>query len=318
MKKRQTLHFVVFFILFILTIPHFKSIPGRFFYPFQPVASTAVDIPEKDPLYQKIEQAAMKLNEPAINAEIDRVWKAIPGYNGKVVDIEASYRKMKKYGFSREKLVFKETSPEVHLSDLPPAPIYKGNPHKPMVALMVNVAWGNEWIPEMLNIFAEHDVSATFFLDGSWTKRHPKLARMIAREGHEIGNHAYSHPVMGQLGSAAILEQLTKTNTVISSVLHIEPKLFAPPGGSYNDKCVEIADRLGMKTILWTVDTVDWKHPPPRVIIQKVLTNIHPGAFVLMHPTQNTVAALDDIISGIRERGYRIGTVSRVISEDRL
>jgi probable sporulation protein (polysaccharide deacetylase family) len=315
--NRQLLQWIAFIFLFIVTLGTFHN-PFVDDYLSDLKAKTVTVANAEDPLYKKIEQAALNQNEPAVDAIIHRVWKAIPGYNGFKVDVEASYRKMKeKDVFSKEKLVFKEVSPDVHLDDLPPAPVYKGNPKKPMVSLMINVAWGNEYIPQMLKVMDDMNVRATFFLDGSWTKKHPKMAKMIAEEGHQIGNHAYSHPDLNKMGAPAAKQELTKTNTVIHAILGIKPKFFAPPSGSLNDETVTIADSLGMKTILWSVDSVDWKKPHPQDMVQKVLTEVHAGALILMHPTQPAEEGMADLIRGIRERGYRIGTVSELLSENR-
>ena len=81
---------------------------------------------------------------------------------------------------------------------MPPEPIYRGNPEKPMIALLINVAWGNEYIPEILKILNQHQTKATFFFDGSWVKKNPDLANNILKEGHENGNHAYIHPYLNQ------------------------------------------------------------------------------------------------------------------------
>ncbi|MGB8000830.1 MAG: hypothetical protein WCF60_12170, partial [Anaerobacillus sp.] len=97
------------------------------------------------PLYDEIADAKERLDIQPINARIDRVWKGIPGYNGIVIDEKASYEKMDGKAFSEEMLVRKEVEPEIQLSDLEPTPVYKGNPRKPMVALMINVAWGEEY-----------------------------------------------------------------------------------------------------------------------------------------------------------------------------
>src|SRR5690606_25211050 len=103
---------------------------------------------KKDSLYHEIVLNSEKYKIPASDAKIDRIWKALPGYNGLKVDIEASYKKMKESGeFEEEKLVFKQVKPAIHLEDLPPAPIYKGHPDKPMVSFIINVAWGNEYLP---------------------------------------------------------------------------------------------------------------------------------------------------------------------------
>jgi probable sporulation protein (polysaccharide deacetylase family) len=187
-----------------------------------------------------------------------------------------------------------------------------------MVTLLVNVAWGNEYLPGMLQTMKKYNVKSTFFLDGSWVKKNPSLAKMIREEGHEIGNHAYSHPDLKKMTNARITEELKQTNEVINATLDLTPKWFAPPSGSYRNDVVQIANELGMKTILWSVDTVDWRNPDPKVMTQKVLSKVHPGAMILMHPTKSSAAGLEEIIKGIKEKGYSIGTVSSLMDEKRL
>ncbi|HEX7065338.1 MAG TPA: polysaccharide deacetylase family protein [Bacillales bacterium] len=317
--RKQLLHWTVFLFIFLFAFGTVDN-PWATRY-LQDLKQDSLPVAnEKNPLYSKIQKAAKQYKEPAIDARIDQVWKAIPGYDGLKVDVAASYQKMRKSegGYDKDELVFREISPDVHLNDLPPAPIFKGNPHKPMVGLMVNVAWGNEYIPKMLKIMEQEDVHATFFLDGSWVKKNPDLAEMIAEEGHEIGNHAYSHPDMKTLSGTAIQRELQRTNTVIRATLDMTPELFAPPSGSYGPQVVKIADNLGMKTIMWTVDTVDWKKPRPQDMVQRVLKSVHAGSLILMHPTSPSFEGLKTMIHGIRERGYQLGTVSTVLSEDRL
>ncbi len=70
--------------------------------------------------------------------------------------------------------------------------------------------------------------------------------------------------------------------------------LFAPPSGDFNEETVQIAHELKLTTVLWTVDTVDWKHPSPDSIVQKISRQTEPGALILMHPTDSASAALKD------------------------
>ncbi|PLR77683.1 hypothetical protein CU633_09760 [Bacillus sp. V3-13] len=274
---------------------------------------------QKSLLQEEIERRAKEYEIPPVDAKIDRVWKAIPGYNGLKVDVEASYKKMKETGkFAEEDLVFEQTSPAVHLSDLAAAPIYKGNPDKPMAAFIINVAWGNEYIPDMLATLKNHHVSASFFLEGRWAKQNPELVKMIAAAGHEIGNHSYSHPNMKTLGTAKIHEELKKTNEVIEATTGINPVWFAPPSGSYRDEVVQIAAAMKLGTVMWSVDTIDWQKPAPHVLIQRVVTKVHNGALILMHPTDPTAKALDQLIVQIHEKDIELGTVSDVLSEKRL
>ena len=79
---------------------------------------------------------------------------------------------------------------------MPPSPIYRGHPEKPMVSFIINVAWGNEYLPEILATLKRHQITASFFLEGNWVKSNPDLAKMIVSAGHEVGNHSYTHPDM--------------------------------------------------------------------------------------------------------------------------
>ncbi|MGE6203300.1 polysaccharide deacetylase family protein [Guptibacillus hwajinpoensis] len=270
------------------------------------------------PLYDEIADAKESMDIPPINAVIDRVWKGIPGYNGLIIDAEASYEKMKGKAFDENLLVKKEVKPDIQLDDLEPTAVYKGNPKKPMVAFMINVAWGEEYLPDMLQQLKKHSVHATFFLDGSWAKKNPDIVRMLDEEGHEIGNHAYSHPDLKQLSDAAIRKELEGTNQVIEATIDKQPVVFAPPSGSYANNAVQIADQLGMQTVLWSVDTVDWKKPAPQVLTERVLQNVHAGALILMHPTEPTEQSLEALIRGVEKRGYQLGTVSQVLDSKRL
>ena len=268
-------------------------------------------------VWQQIDELAARLEQPAEDARIDPVWKAIPGYNGLAVDREMTYQLAKRRPGQPIVPVLQETEPVVQLDQLMPAPIYRGNPHKPMVGFLINVAWGEEHLPSMLAILREEQVKATFFFDGSWAKTHPQWVRQIAELGHEIGNHAYSHPMMSRLTESAMERQIRQTNQVIEELLGKKPRYFAPPAGDFNQKVVEVAHRQGMWTILWTLDTVDWKNPKPDWILQRIVPAVDNGHLILMHPTPSTVQALKPLIRHIRAKQLQLGTVSDVLSTKR-
>ncbi|TCP58880.1 putative sporulation protein (polysaccharide deacetylase family) [Tumebacillus sp. BK434] len=270
-----------------------------------------------DSLKQRIELLAKEYDKQPIDAKNDPVWRAIPGLNGLKVDVDATYEKTKKAGGDRIQVVAEQIPPKVHLKDLGAVPIYKANAQKKQIALMINVAWGTEYIPEMLATLAEHQVKATFFLDGSWTKKNPDVAKQIAAAGHELGNHAYSHPDMSRMGVSDQLRQITRTNEVIEAATGIRPKLFAPPSGAYADSTVSTAYKQGMYTILWSLDTVDWKKPPAATIVNRVLSRAENGSMVLMHPTEPTRNALRTIVPSLVKKGYGLVTVSELLDETR-
>lgn len=270
-------------------------------------------------LIKEIEEKSKEYEVPPADAKIDPVWKAIPGYNGLKVDAKRSYMKMKKEGkFDADKLVFTQTPPKVHLSDLPPTAIYKGNPDKPMVSFIINVAWGNEYLSGMLATLKKHNISASFFLEGRWVKNNPGLAKMIAEAGHEIGNHSFTHPDMKQLSGPKINEEIRKTNEVIEAVTGVQAKWFAPPSGSYKDEVVQIAAAQQLGTVMWSVDTIDWQKPTPETLINRVMGKVHNGALILMHPTESTAESLEQLILQIKGKDLQIGTVSDLLNENRV
>jgi peptidoglycan-N-acetylglucosamine deacetylase len=265
----------------------------------------------------EIIQQSKQYEIPASDAKVDKVWKATPGYNGLKVDVEASLKNMGKT-FDVKKLVFTQIKPNVHLNDLPPSPIYRGHPDKPMVGFIINVAWGNEYLPSMLETLKKHNIHVTFFFEGRWVQKNPDLAKMIVAAGHEIGNHSFSHPDMKILSASRTREELILTNKVIKATTKIEPKWFAPPSGSYRDETVKIAAELNMGTIMWSVDTIDWQKPTVETLLSRVLGKVHNGALILMHPTESTSSSLDALIKKLKEENLQIGTVTEVFDEKRM
>ncbi|MHA6529203.1 polysaccharide deacetylase family protein [Paenibacillus sp. BAC0078] len=273
----------------------------------------------RDALRTLIENKAAKLNSPAVDATVDRVWKAIPGYNGLEVDIEATYQTALLRGAKDPvKLLYRQIPPKVSLNDLGAQPIYRGNPAKQMVSLMINVAWGNQYIMPMLDILDQEKVKVTFFLDGSWLSHNKELAAEMLKRGHEMENHAYTHPDMSTLSRERATAEIEKTQKLLKESLGVTNTWFAPPSGDFDQETVDIAASLGLKTVLWTLDTVDWRNPSPESVIAKISSKVEPGTLILMHPTDSSSKALRGMIRGIRAKGLQLGTVSQTLSAERL
>lgn len=270
-------------------------------------------------LRAEIRKQAKAKSQPAIDARADRVWMAVPGYNGVVVDEEATFRKT----WSQKKhtpiqWVLKEQQPKINLEKLDKLPIYRGNEHKKVVALMVNVAWGTEYLPGMLDVLKKEKVKGTFFLDGSWLKKHPQEAKRLQQAGHEIGNHAYSHPLMSQISKDRMDKEIIKTEALMQKILRHKSKWFAPPAGDFNQSVIDVADQHQMKTVLWTVDTVDWKKSTSvNNMVRKIDQNVGNGSLILTHPTDRTLLAFSTIIRTVKKKGLQLGTVSDVLSSQR-
>lgn len=192
-------------------------------------------------------------------------------------------------------------------------PYSRGSVDEPKVSLMINVDWGNEYIPSMLAVFKHYEVVTTWFPTGTWVEKFPELAKEIANSGHEIGNHGGWHGLPSEMSTDQVRDLILTGEEKIVNITGQKPLLFAPPAGEYNKQTVAVAAELGYKTVIWTIDTVDWQRPAPTVIIDRVVGRIKNGALVLMHPTEPTAQALPLIIEQLQEQGYEIVPVSQLL-----
>ncbi len=191
---------------------------------------------------------------------------------------------------------------------------YKGNIDTKTIAFTCNVDWGNEYIPKMLEIFNENDIKITFFVTGRWAEKNPDILKLIYNNGHEIGNHGYSHRDYDKLSFEQNKSEILRADKLINQVVNIKPKFFAPPSGAYNDSTVKAAKDLGYNVIMWSIDTIDWRKDSTKdKIINRVISKPHNAAIVLMHPKEETIKALPVIIQTLNDMGYKIGRVSDVI-----
>jgi peptidoglycan/xylan/chitin deacetylase (PgdA/CDA1 family) len=168
----------------------------------------------------------------------------------------------------------------------------------------------------VLHVLRRFHVPATFFMVGTQVERYPELVREVERQGHEIGNHTMHHPEIPSFADMLdrrVAQEMADANALLADD-HVHPTLFRPPGGSYDAAVVEQARLQGMRTVLWSVDPEDWKASRTRKdIVRSVLKHVQAGSIVLLHDgggdAKHTIAALPDIIRGIRKRGLRFVTV---------
>lgn len=203
----------------------------------------------------------------------------------------------------------------VPVNTAPERPYYHGVRGRNQIALTINVDWGEEFIPGMLKIMEERDVRATFFVTGQWAMKNKEMLKLMADKGHEIGNHGYSHQHPAKLSRDGLIELIKKNEEVIYQITKQRTRLFAPPYGEVDERIAGIVSSNGYKTIMWSADTIDWQRPAPEIIVQRAVNKIDDGGIILMHPTEPSLAALDDIIDILTKRGYRFVTVSELIQE---
>jgi len=170
----------------------------------------------------------------------------------------------------------------------------------------------------ILRTLTEFGAHATFFEIGEQVAAFAPTVRAIVRDGDEIGDHTWTHPDLVDLTDQMIRGQIEETNQAIHAVAGVEPTLLRPPYGEVDSRVVDIAASLGMRTVLWSVDPRDWALPGTGAIVENVLTDTRPGSIILLHDgggdRSETVAALPTILRGLRDRGYRVVTVSTLFN----
>jgi len=188
--------------------------------------------------------------------------------------------------------------------------IYNGNRDSNKVSLMVNVYWGTEYIPKMLEIFKKYDVKTTFFVGGTWAEKEKDTLLQIYNEGHEIGSHGYFHLDQDKLTYEQNREEIYNTHSLIKVYLDLDMHLFAPPSGDFSNTTLEVAQALGYSTIMWSRDTIDWRDKSSELVYTRCTKGIKGGDLILMHPTEHTAAALKDVLQYYANHNLKPCTVS--------
>ena len=191
---------------------------------------------------------------------------------------------------------------------------YSGNENSNKISLMINVYWGTEYLDGMLDILDKYDVKTTFFVGGTWAVKESDMLTKIYEKGHEIGNHGYSHKDQDKLSREDNKKEILTTHNIVKDLLGIDMTLFAPPSGAYSRTTVEVANELSYQTIMWTRDTIDWRDKDANLIYSRAIKNAKGGDLVLMHPTQKTLEALENIIVELQSKGFKLTTVSDALT----
>lgn len=195
--------------------------------------------------------------------------------------------------------------------------IINGNTTKKQIAFTYDSGFEDTETSVILDILKKHKIKCTFFLTGFWVEKFPNLAKRIASEGHEIGNHSYKHPDMVKISHDQIIKSITDGENVIKKVIGINPRpLFREPYGSWNKNVLKAVGEAGYRySIYWSLDTIDWQLPPTQVIVNRILKKAKNGDIVLMHVAgSNTAAATDIAIENLKARGFEFVTVSELLN----
>lgn len=171
--------------------------------------------------------------------------------------------------------------------------------------------------PRLLDMLRVHNIRATFYVIGSNVDRYPHIARRIVAEGHEIGNHTYTHRKLTSLSAFEVRQEMQRTQDAIIRATGVKPRTMRPPYGALRtDQRVTVMREFGYPTILWSVDPRDWQRPGSSVVTSRILAGAENGAIILAHDLHApTVTAMPATFNGLLSRGYKFVTVSQLLTQ---
>jgi peptidoglycan-N-acetylglucosamine deacetylase len=186
----------------------------------------------------------------------------------------------------------------------------------PYIALTFDDGPNATLTPKLLDLLAARHLKATFFVVGQNAADHPEILKRAVREGHEIGNHTWSHPNLGKMSDEAVRKELQKTDDAITAAIGKHPTLLRPPYGSITAREKKwIHDEFGYRIILWDVDPLDWKRPGPSVVTARILKETKAGSIVLSHDIHPpTIEAMPATFDQLMKKGFKSVTVTELLA----
>ena len=165
---------------------------------------------------------------------------------------------------------------------------------------------------QALDTLSKYGIKATFFVLGKNVSGNEEILKRMKADGHVIGNHSWSHPVLSKLSLDEAKKQITDTEDALTKVLGSSSKLMRPPYGAITD---DIRNSLDLSFIMWDVDSLDWKSKNEASILTEIQRQVRNGSIILMHDIHaETVNALPKIIDYLKEQGYHFVTVPEMLN----
>ncbi len=170
---------------------------------------------------------------------------------------------------------------------------------------------------QILTILDSYDIKATFFIVGEALIKYPEIIQQIKAENHVIGNHTWNHPSIINLTHVELSDQILQTNLAIKNILGEEPTLFRAPYGDINQDSRNIIHHLGLTSVLWNVDSLDWSINDSALLQKRIQTYTKTDSIILLHdgdqfgsgPRDVTIHALPNIIEWLLNAGFHFLTI---------
>ncbi len=196
-------------------------------------------------------------------------------------------------------------------------PVRRASTEERRIAITFDDGPSEEKTREILQILAENDAKATFFVIGENARAHPDRIREIHDAGHEIGNHTWSHRYLTKMSADEIREEVGKTEEILTEICGEKPVVFRPPGGYFSTETISQVEGMGYTCVLWSVDTRDWTMVSAQKIIRQVENGAAAGEIILFHDLGDkrlsTPDALRILLPRLKEEGYQFVTVSELL-----
>lgn len=175
-----------------------------------------------------------------------------------------------------------------------------------------------EWTPLFLEVLRKHGAKATFYTLGTNMEKYPDVAKRIVKEGHELGNHSYSHPHLPELGRKGQFEELLRAEKLIVEVTGRRPHTFRPPFLAVSEELLEVSEQFGYSVIhALNTDSRDWETPGVEHILETSRAEVRKGAILLFHDgfgdRSESLEAISILVPELIEQGYRLVTVSELL-----
>ncbi len=187
------------------------------------------------------------------------------------------------------------------------------------VALTFDDGPNPETTTKLLDMLKARGVKATFFVLGSRAAQNPSILKRMVAEGHEVANHSWNHPQLPKISRAAAEKQIEDTQAAVERAIGKRPIYMRPPYGAMTPALrSHLEQKYGLTFVYWSVDPLDWKNRNANTVREKVLSQVHPGAIILLHDIHpTTVAAVPQMLDTLIARGYKFATTSEIIAMDR-
>ena len=205
--------------------------------------------------------------------------------------------------------------------------IFRINKAEKVVALTFDDGPSPAWTPKILDELIKANIKATFFMLGEHVAKYPEIARRVAQEGHDIGNHTYDHRVLLYYTLEELGKEIKDTERIIQKSTGKTTRYFRPPKAWLTVQEKKKIEELGYKVILWSLNSKDWVTFDDKYIVKYIVHNIRPGDIILFHDSggvfsteggdrDETVRSIPLLVDTLTKKGYRFVTLTELLDNN--